>query len=250
MLEGFLPISLEEMDSVKLMDRVDRKYVFHESKLEDLLLPLQSTYKMLDIGDKRLMEYRSLYYDTENFLLYRRHHSGYSSRFKVRFREYVETGEVFLEIKHRNNKGRTSKIRMRQPQLLENLDTGSRDFLSEGIPELHEELIPSLWVCFNRFTLVNTSMVERVTIDTNLRLRHKDRLHQFPGLVIAESKQEGNSVSAFEKHMHNQHLNTDSISKYCIGLASTNETLKHNLFKNKLLRINKIIDEHILATGG
>jgi hypothetical protein len=48
-LSSFLPMGLEEMDEVNLMNRVETKYVFSSKKLPDLLKKLSESYKALDI---------------------------------------------------------------------------------------------------------------------------------------------------------------------------------------------------------
>ena len=111
-IQHFDPISLGEMDAVKLMNRTDTKFVFHTSKLADLLSLSLEHYQVLQIGEKRDFLYNSLYYDTEGLDLYLAHHNGKRPRFKVRFREYMETGTVFLEVKRKTNKERTRKCRI------------------------------------------------------------------------------------------------------------------------------------------
>ena len=109
-IEKFEPITLEEMESVKLMDRVDTKYVFPFSQLPHILDEMKSYYRLLDINNIRMHRYESLYYDTNDFQLYAKHQSGRLNRYKLRFRKYVDSnGLTFFEIKFKNNKGRTIK---------------------------------------------------------------------------------------------------------------------------------------------
>ena len=108
----FLPITLNDMDEVKLMSRTDTKFVFQLSKLPKLLLQLQPFYNVLTINSKVIHNYKSLYYDTEERKFYIDHHNSRINRNKIRFREYVDSGLTFLEVKLKNNKGRTIKKRM------------------------------------------------------------------------------------------------------------------------------------------
>src|SRR5690606_15545601 len=105
-LSQFRGISLEEMDRVKLMNRVDTKFAFRIELLPRLLEDLQGFYDVFEIEGTRLPSYESLYFDDDKFSFYHDHHNGKMSRFKVRFRKYVESNLHFLEIKH-NFKGRT-----------------------------------------------------------------------------------------------------------------------------------------------
>jgi hypothetical protein len=98
-LNTFSPISLAEMDRVKLMNRIDTKFAFRIGLLENLLDELKSEYKILEINTIRSPKYESLYFDDEKFSFFQDHHNGKTNRFKVRIRKYVESNLLFLEIK-------------------------------------------------------------------------------------------------------------------------------------------------------
>ena len=106
-ISSFDPISLSEMDEVKLMKRTDTKFIFPLSTLHKIIPKLIEHYSVLDINGVRLNAYRSLYFDTEDFQFYHQHHNGKTNRNKVRFREYIASGLTFLEVKHKNNKEKT-----------------------------------------------------------------------------------------------------------------------------------------------
>ena len=112
-ISDFEHISLAQMDGVKLMNRTDTKYTFSYSKLNLLLKKMQPFYKILEINNQLIHSYKSLYYDTEDRKFYLDHHNNRVNRNKVRFREYVGSNLTFLEIKLKNNKGRTIKKRMK-----------------------------------------------------------------------------------------------------------------------------------------
>ena len=117
LLRKFQPISLEEMDAVKLFDRQDTKFIFGDHLLTDLLADLKERFSVLTINDKQLLRYENLYYDTNDLLLYRQHHNQQLSRYKVRYRKYLDSGTCCFEIKQRNNKGRNIKRRILMPDL-------------------------------------------------------------------------------------------------------------------------------------
>ena len=110
-LQTFRPITLDEMDKVQLLNRMDTKFVFQVSKLPAFLEKIKERYRLLETNPLRYADYNSLYYDTPDFQLYFTHHRGKSGRYKIRFRSYNDTKLFFLEIKHKNNKGRTDKSR-------------------------------------------------------------------------------------------------------------------------------------------
>ncbi|MBK6343480.1 MAG: VTC domain-containing protein [Flavobacteriales bacterium] len=122
-LQRFDPITLAEMDGVKLQDRVDTKYVIGADRLPALLEQMLPHYRLLEVDGKRGTAYRSLYFDTPDLKHYRDHHSKRTFRSKVRFREYIGSGLASLEVKRKTRRGRTDKARMRVdgiPELLTN----------------------------------------------------------------------------------------------------------------------------------
>lgn len=66
----FDPISLAEMDGVKLQDRVDTKYVFSEADLPSVLTSMLKDYRLLEVDGVRGTHYRSLYFDTPDLKHY------------------------------------------------------------------------------------------------------------------------------------------------------------------------------------
>src|SRR5437868_6547196 len=103
-LSQYQPVSLQEMDNVKLMDRTDLKFVFSHRDLPDILIEVMPHYRSLEASGVRISRYETLYYDTVNFELYNRHHSGKMNRYKIRSRKYVESDLHFFEIKYKNNR--------------------------------------------------------------------------------------------------------------------------------------------------
>ena len=66
-LEQFDPISLEEMDDVKLMNRVDTKFAFSIREFIAMLPELSEHYRVLLIEGTRTPFYESLYLDDDDF---------------------------------------------------------------------------------------------------------------------------------------------------------------------------------------
>src|ERR1041384_2152206 len=90
-IDKYQPITLEEMDNVKLMNRTDTKYTFHISRLDEVLEMVMENYRVLEINGKRISNYKTLYYDTNGLELYHKHQSGKLNRYKVRHRTYVDS---------------------------------------------------------------------------------------------------------------------------------------------------------------
>ncbi len=240
-LVQFQPITLSEMDEVKLMNRTDTKFVFPRSILRTVLEALSHSYRVLEINGKRISSYQTLYFDTDDFKFYLDHHNGKGDRFKVRIRNYIESELFFLEIKNKY-KGRTDKKRIRLEGFEEEFSDSSERFVKETIGN-DIELNAKLWNSFSRITLVNQAEKERLTLDLNLGFSWETNDVSFSSVVIGELKQENvNRNSLFYTLMKDNGILPNSISKYCIGAISLNPDLKYNNFKSKTLLLEKLLN--------
>ena len=102
-LQDMEPITLEQMSSIRLMNRTDMKFVTNKSMLVQLLNAVGNLYYVQDIDGKRISNYRTVYFDTPDHHFYMIHHNGKSPRQKVRIRTYLDSDISFLEIKDKNN---------------------------------------------------------------------------------------------------------------------------------------------------
>ena len=245
-IEKFEPITLSEMENVKLMDRVDSKYVFPASMLPQILNGMTSTYRLLEINDVRLHRYESLYYDTTDFQLYKRHQLGRLNRWKVRFRKYVDSGGLtFFEIKFKNSKERTIKNRVKMKDIAAKIEDKANNFLKEITPFTSEMFEPKIWVNYSRMTFVNKFSEERLTIDTDLHFVKADSSTnfevRFPQMVIAEAKRgKASSVSEFIRMVRLNAIRESGISKYCFGIYHLFDEVKKNNFKPRVRFIHKM----------
>lgn len=243
LLSQFEPISLEKMGKVKLMNRIDTKFVTNIQKLIELLPMLKESYYVQSIDGCSMNGYHTRYFDTRDFSMYTCHHNGRKTRQKVRMRAYMDTHDFFLEIKRKNNKGRTKKKRISIPGF-ETFDRQeAAEFLAAKSWFKLDDLIPHLENRFNRITLVNKAGTERLTIDTSLRFYNcvTDTSHSVDGLVIIELKQDGNYPSFVRPLLRDLRIFPTGFSKYCIGCAMTNPMLKRNRFKAKLRMVDKLL---------
>ena len=251
LINKFEPISLAEMESVKLMNRVDTKYAVPQSVLPAILKAAQKDYFVQEINGKRISTYDTLYYDTDTLDMYIRHHDRQLVRQKIRVRQYVDSNLTFLEVKRKNNKGRTKKKRIAVPGFEIHADTlgetkrevwSVEDFIAAKSKYTWSELSPHLSTLFHRITLVNKAKTERLTIDMDLVWRNilNGESKTYPELVIIELKRDGNAPSPMTKIMLDQRIHPFKISKYCIGTALTTPDLKKNRFKDKIRNIEKL----------
>lgn len=242
-LAGFRSISLQQMDSVALLNRTDSKYVCSIQQLAAILPDLTTDYRVLEIAGRRMHRYHTLYFDTVDFALYRRHHAGGRNRYKVRSRTYLDTQNYFLEVKHKVNKYRTIKHRLSTPYALETFTTASSSFLQRIVPFEVGSLQPTLTNNFSRITLVNIAEQERVTLDVGIGFQADSRSVELTGVVIAEVKQAGiNRGSPFIQGIRGQHLHTIGMSKYCSGAALLYPDLPRNSFKPTLRYLNTLME--------
>lgn len=164
-------LDLDRIAAVRLMNRVDTKYLVDERRCMELLERAADQYYVQIIDDCRACRYATLYYDTPQWDMYHMHHNRRLTRQKIRTRTYVETGVTYLEVKNKSNKGRTHKRRMALDRSLfaaAATDTAAADFLRREARYAPETLSPSLATRFVRVTLVNHAMTERLTIDFDL----------------------------------------------------------------------------------
>ncbi|MFC1619442.1 polyphosphate polymerase domain-containing protein [Candidatus Neomarinimicrobiota bacterium] len=241
-IKEYAPISLQELDATKLLERKDTKFIFHECVLPALLLELKSGFRILEINGHRVMDYENQYYDTPDFRFYTDHHNGARTRYKVRYRKYNQPKATYFEIKVKNNKERTHKRRIKVPTVGQTFSEKEKELIT-GITGVSPDLLsPKLTIHFSRFTLVNSDMTDRITVDFNVRVTNGGPSKHFTNLVIAEIKQPRyRPNSEFIQAMRQFGIDEMRISKYCMGILHTYPGVKYNRFKPKLLRLNKIM---------
>lgn len=238
LLEEFNSISLQEMECVGLMDRTDVKFVLSFEKLTSVIALLANNYDVLAINGNSVFEYRTDYYDTPDLSMYSDHHNGKLNRFKVREREYIESNQKFLEVKFKTGKGRIRKNRINgsysdQESFIE--------FVGEHTPYDPGNLSLALMNHYNRFTLIDHHLTERITIDFNLSFSRNHKKARLNELAIIEVKQNISSRRSFVfQVLRNMSVKPVSISKYCLGISLLNPDVKFNNFKKTIIMIKKI----------
>lgn len=240
-LNLFTKITLDEMNKVKLMDRIETKFLLTFDQLPAILDKIREDYFIVSIEGNIVSEYKTVYFDTDKLFFFNEHQRKRKDRFKVRFRNYVDSDITFLEVKHKKN-GRVDKKRIEVENEVYSLNSKNSTLLIESNLD-HLNLKEQLSNNYNRITLVSKHNIERVTFDFNVRFMSESAFHSLNNLVIAELKQEKLSrTSPIYRTLKKAHVKPYSVSKYCIGLIKTKglENLKYNRFKKKLLQIEKI----------
>jgi hypothetical protein len=247
-LGSITPIGLESIGGVRLMNRTETKYVFSAGKLSDLVNLLDGRYKVLEIENAKILPYHTTYFDTEDHLFYNQHVRGELERHKIRYRKYELSDTSFLEIKKRNNKNRTIKWRIENRQNNNSFDEPALFLIRNRLPVNPSLLKPVLYNRFNRITLIGLESHERITIDSSITFSEPENgMHaEMPFLAIVELKRAGHSHdSCFKSLIKQLDVHPSGFSKYCIGSAILNNSLKRNMVKPKLLLLKKIENEYI-----
>ena len=130
----FQRVSLANLDKVKLMNRTDLKFCLHIEKLPAVLEAIKSDYLLLEINGETIFNYDNTYFDTPDNQMFICHQNGKSNRFKIRMRKYVESNLNFLEIKLKNNKGRTIKERVVKQEFIPEFTNGELTFVDKVSP--------------------------------------------------------------------------------------------------------------------
>lgn len=236
-------LPFEKATKVRLMNRVDTKYWFHTSHLPPLLEAIKDKYFIQTIDNKEWQQYVTRYFDTADNRMYTLHHNGKLNRYKIRRRDYLDTEDQFLEVKFKNNQGRTIKKRMASTVMAADFKENEREFINERSIFNHDELHVALQNTFTRLTLISKDLKERCTVDIDLSFVGNSRSVDMADLVILELKSEkGNSYSPLKVYLRDVRLKPSGFSKYCIGRALTDSTIKRNIFKQKIRDIGKMID--------
>ena len=242
LLDAYSPVSLEDIDSLRFMDRVDTKFVFPAGQLPILIGSLQGIYRVLEIGGMRAFLYNTRYMDTADFLFFRQHVTGRLARHKIRCRSYESTGGAFLEVKMKTNKNRTKKWRIENDFSNDCSDERALQFISKHIPYSLNGLQPVLINKFIRITLAGIDTCERITFDYDLSFSTMNgESADLPFIAIAELKSEGfYNQSPFILSARRIGVRPTCFSKYCIGNALLRDLPRKNVLKPQLLLLNKI----------
>lgn len=238
-ISQFKKVSLSDLDKVELMNRVDLKFCFHISHAPTVFKLIQDNYSALEIDGETIFPYYNTYFDTIDNQMYLNHHNGKLNRYKIRVRRYNQTNVSFLEIKFKNNKGRTIKKRVVRNEFHAPFNEPELEFIQRITPYSGEQLRPKIANSFSRITLVNNNFTERVTIDFAPGFKNQSSEITLQNLVIVEIKQDkAGSANILTQILRELKLTDKGFSKYCIG-RSLIEDIKKNRFKPLLNKIEK-----------
>ncbi len=234
----FDAISLQDLNlQAALLDRQESKYVLTPERFFEIVPDLTRSFRILEIGELRIFNYKSFYFDSDNLIGYTYHNQErIKRRFKIRSRHYVDSDLCFFEIKLKSKRGGTIKRRIDCPLNDYGIITDrARHFIETTYQQVYglrfeHELKPKLEVNYDRITLVAKDSSERMTIDFNLHFSRQGKTSSIKFFVIVETKSArlgGIADSIFKQ----QSIRSGNFSKYCLGVNLFFNKVKYNRFK-------------------
>ena len=211
-------ISIEEAKDIKLMKRIDVKYVVNNTQLSQVAdYIFDNFYIVKNDTDEVFLKYHSLYFDTDDMQMHRDHVEKKAHRQKIRVREY-QSHDKFLEIKDKNNHV-TTKIRV--PVTSYDLD-GERQWISDNLMYDTKTLKKKLDVEFYRMTFISLNKQIRMTIDSYIHFYNYDtQLVASINDIIIEIKKTTEDKIELENMLNNIGVIESGFSKYNIGIKLT-----------------------------
>ena len=242
---GNLPvIGLEELNErAALLRRTDRKYVVTEEEFRAFIAQLADDVRVLEVEGRRMPAYESMYFDTADQASFRSTALRRRRRFKVRTRTYLDSQTSFIEVKVRDGRRRTVKVRV--PCAFEGrhqLGATEADFVREvfrahGLDaHIVDRLRPALTTTFHRVTLLVPSAGCRVTVDVDLAVAPADgQPLRVPGLVILETKSDA-SDQRVDRLLWRLGIRPKKVSKFAIGSVLADPSLPDNKWRRTIDR--------------
>lgn len=241
-IERLRPVTLAELNAdAELLTRTDRKYVVSARQLAALVEAFSNDCSVLDVESRRSFSYSTTYHDTDDRRLYLDTAHRRPTRFKVRVREYVDSGLAMLEVKTKNGRGRTVKHRLDLAGQVDaqhdphgDLTPEMRRFVDSVVATtLTDALRPALRIDFRRTTLLDRVGDARCTIDLGLRSEDPHGRSLEPDVIVIETKS-GRRTSSMDRWLWSQGVRPTRLSKYCTSMAALDAQLPANHWHRQL----------------
>ena len=239
--EEFSRVLFSELPSELLLsNRKDLKYIIDNDSFSLIFEKLKDGYDILNDEGESLFAYTTQYYDTADFQFYSDHQRGKLPRQKIRTRTYQD-GNSFLEIKKKDNKGFTHKIRTKidiSTFVIDSYDSFICDAIGFEVPSLSKKVT----INYKRVSLYDKNRNEKITFDFFYNVDYHGRTYERNQMVLVESKGINHHHSIFNLLMHEMRIGPVSFSKYCFGLINLESCLKINNFMPLLRAVKKIFN--------
>ena len=209
-----------------LLRRHDHKFVISLEQATAVAKNLNSDWRVLEVDGRRAHRYRSRYFDTLDFALFRAHVQGRRRRYKVRVRSQGESINTWLELKTKTDRSETNKLRwLRDGNGFADLTVIERSHLTTALDTVYGSmvlplLVASLDLRYIRRTLVNSRTSERITMDVDLIAATAGATGDlFPDAVVMEIKSSTENGPALID-ARKIGLRPMRVSKYCVAVSS------------------------------
>jgi hypothetical protein len=227
----FEAISLDELNArAALLSRIDRKYIVDLQTLDDLVDCLRRDFLVLEIGERRVFGYDTVYFDSPGLSAYHAHVQGRRRRFKVRSRRYVDSDLNVFEVKLKGPRGTTDKRQLRigagdHGTLTEDARGFASEILRDAYGhELPGDMAPVLGMTYRRVTLAARDGSERMTWDFALDFGEAALSERH---AIVETKTPRGRSRA-DRALLDLGMRPVSCSKYCAGIGLTRPGVRTN----------------------
>jgi hypothetical protein len=218
--------------------RRDRKYLVPRDAVDELVAALPPA-RVLSIDGATSFRYESVYFDTDELTSYAAAAKRRPRRFKVRTRTYLASEQSMLEVKVRDPRGQTVKLRAphsfdRRAELTSEAEEFLRTVPAVTAPagDLHAALVTT----YRRSTFMLEDQQARITVDTDLRWATTDGVELvLPGIAVIETKTAGRP-SSYDGVLWRRGFRPSTLSKYCTGLAALRPALPANKWHRVLNR--------------
>jgi len=239
LISDFAPATLDACSALPV-GRFDRKFVVPVRALGPLVESLRAVgpagqgWRVLEVAQRRLVQYRTAYFDTPCLQLYRDHLQGRRQRYKIRTRQYC-TGAHMLEVKLKGARGRTEKLRRARAEGAGGLrlDAAEHGWLRDGLRaqlgrSVPDALAVTAQTFYRRVCLVGAEGA-RLTIDLDFAVSRgaypqagtdAARVAADPELAIIECKS-AQMNSELERRLRRIARRPERLSKYAVALALT-----------------------------
>jgi hypothetical protein len=191
---------------------------------------LRRDFFVLEIGERRVFNYETVYFDSPGLAAYHAHVQGRRRRFKVRSRRYVDSDLHVFEVKLKGPRGSTDKRQLPvdaadHATFTEDAERFAGDVLREAYGrELPEGMAPALGMTYQRVTLAARDGSERVTWD--FALSFGDAALSDGHAIVETKTPHGRGVA--DRALLNFGVRAVSCSKYCAGIGLTHPEVRSN----------------------
>jgi hypothetical protein len=230
-LDRFARATADLLERRELLRRTDNKLLLSADRVPALIERLIGSYALQHGGVTSFSPYSTLYFDTEDLRTFHDHRRGKRLRYKIRVRHYHDRKVTYLEVKRRRSELVSFKHRMPLDYGVDALGPEQIAFITKYTGIDGHRLRPTIWIDYQRATLIGLEHPERFTIDLDVRCAPAEDRDAVRTAITAtaflEVKQAPIKLSTpVMRALRELGLRATSVSKYCTaitlaGLATT-----------------------------